>query len=72
MLFEKVEEKYSNQLFSEKILEATMEKMRELVTAETDKNINSSKPLNSSSIPPNAVRLYIPKKERYPNEEAKG
>ena len=42
------------------------------MVAETDKDVNSPKPLNSSSIPPNAVRLYIPKKERYPNEEAKG
>lgn len=72
MLFEKVEEKYSNQLFSEKILEATMEKMRQLVAAETDKDTGQPQPLNPSSIPPNAVRLYIPKKERYPNEEAKG
>ena len=53
MLFQKVEEKYSNQLFSEKILEAAVIKAQELGAAATQQVLDTAPP----PIPPQRPRV---------------
>ena len=66
MLFEKVEEKYNNQLFNTDILEATVAKAQELSTAIAQQSVELPPPL-----PPNAVRIYTPPPPKIPNKEVK-
>ena len=72
MLFEKVEEKYSNQLFSEKILEAAMIKAQELGAAAASQSMDPPKPIPFEQLPPNVVRIYRPAEEKHLDKEPKG
>ena len=65
MLFDKVEEKYSNQLFSEKILEAAVEKAQELGAA----SASQQQPLPQ---PPKIIEIYHPIEGKHIAKEAKG
>ena len=65
MLFDKVEEKYSNQLFSEKILEAAVEKAQELGAASISQQ-------QSLPQPSKIIEIYHPTEGKHIAKEAKG
>lgn len=68
MLFEKVEEKYSNQLFSEKILEAAVMKAQELnAAAQQQTDMQEHFPP-----PPKIIYVQNPANLKELNKEAKG
>lgn len=78
MLFEKVEEKYSNQLFSEKILEAAVEKAQEInaANAQQQQIIPVQIPATAlpppENFPPNMIKIYHPQGGKHLNKETKG
>ncbi len=78
MLFEKVEEKYSNQLFSEKILEAAVEKAQEINATNaqqqqiTPVQISTTVLPPPENFPPNMIKIYHPQGGKHLNKEANG